>query len=95
MNEQRTGRTQQAATEGKASELTARWEALVAEGEATTQELSHEAEGELSGWTDYALDNWEGNEDLAATEGEWYAVWRRANELWLERHPADPDWDGE
>ena len=77
-----------------AQALTARWEALVAEGEATTQGISWESEDHLTGRTDYSLDMWEGNEDLTEDEAEWSAMYELACQAWLAHHPVDPTWEG-
>lgn len=74
-----------------AEELVRRWEALVAEGDSTTQGISYEAQEALEGVTDYSEEIWEGNPDLTPSD-EAMAL---ALQMWLTRYPLDPNWDGE
>lgn len=87
-------KTTTAEIETIATTLIARWEALVAEGEADTQGISYESADHLSGYTDYSADIWDANADLTEDEETWEAAYEEACRMWLAKYPCDPDWEG-
>lgn len=75
-----------------ATTLIARWEALVADGEAEEQGISSECEDELAGWTDYSMDIWDANSDLTEDEETWEAAYKKACQKWLDIYPVYRPW---
>lgn len=74
-----------------ATTLIARWERLVAEGEAEIAGISNESEEHLAGWTDYSMDIWDANSDLTEDEETWEAAYEEACRMWLAKYPTTED----